>query len=212
MLSNPAKGKTKMKTRNLMAVALCAAACVTTAAFAEEDFGIESASPVTIADPVNPQQGLKADAYNFDYGRNNQKYHQLTSSLDALRKMPAVRTYIDKCDSFSRATIPEGINCHTVKWEGYLKCKRAATYTFSLNNHDSYSFYVNGRRHIDFCFNQETRDVDLNVGWNHVVIIAYLDGRNSKLTMNYRPKGSVSEPRPITPKDLFHDQKPEEDW
>lgn len=200
-----------MNPRKLMAVALCATACVTTTAFAEDDFGIESASPVMVSDPVNPQPGMKADAYNFDYD-NNRKYHQMTSSLDAFRKMPAVRTYVDKSDNFSCGGVPESIDLHTIKWEGFIKCKRAATYTFSFSNRDSYSFYVNGRRYVDFCFNQESRDVDLKVGWNHIVIIAYINRRDNKLMVNYRPKESLSDPRPITPKDLFHDQKPEEDW
>lgn len=194
-----------------MAVALCAAACVTTTAFAEDEFGIESASPVMVCDPVNPQPGMKADAYNFDYD-NNRKYHQMTSSLDTFRKMPAVRTYVDKSDSFSSGGVPGNIDLHTIKWEGFIKCKRAATYTFSFSNRDYYSFYVNGRRYVDFCFNQESRDVDLKVGWNHIVIIAYISKRDRKLMVNYRPKESLSDPRPIAPKDLFHDQKPEEDW
>ena len=200
-----------MNPQKLMAVALCAAACVTTTAFAEDDFGIESASPVKIADPVNPQPGMTANAYFFDYGNNN-KYHAMTASISAMKNLAAVSTFVDKGDAFSIASIPENIKVHTVMWEGYIKCKRAATYTFSFSNRDSYSFYVNGTKHIDFCFGQESRDVNLKVGWNHIVITAYFDYRQNKLTVNYKPKGSVSDPRQIAPKDLFHDQKPEEDW
>lgn len=32
------------------------------------------------------------------------------------------------------------------------------------------------------------------------------------ITLTFKPKTSTAEPRPIAPKDLFHDQKPEEDW
>ena len=183
-----------------------------TAAFAEDDFGIESASPVVIADPVNPQPGMTANAYYFDYGSSNSKYKMMTSSLAAMQKLPAVSTFVDKGDVFSKAAAAEKAEVHTMMWQGYIKCKRAATYTFSFSNRDSYSFYVNGTKHVDFCFGQESRDVDLKVGWNHIAIVAYFDRKDNKLTVNYKPKGSLSEPRAIAPKDLFHDQKPEEDW
>ena len=201
-----------MKTRKLMAVALCAAACVTTTAFAEDDFGIESASPVTIADPVNPQPGMTANAYLFNYNNESSKYKLMTSSIAAIKKLPAVSTFIDKGDVFSKAAVSEKVEAHTMMWEGFIKCKRAATYTFSFSNRDSYSFYVNGTKHVDFCFRQESRDIDLKVGWNHIAIVAFFDYKDNKLTINYKPKGSLSEPRAIAPKDLFHDQKPEEDW
>ena len=201
-----------MKTTRLIAVVLCATACVSTTAFAEDDFGIESASPVKIADPVNPQPGMTANAYFFDYGRSNSKYKLMTSSLAAMKKLPAVSSFVDKGDIFSKASAAEKAEVHTMMWEGFIKCKRAATYTFSFSNRDSYSFYVNGTKHIDMCFGQESRDVDLKVGWNHIVIVAYFNRKDNKLTVNYKPKGSLSEPRTIAPKDLFHDQKPEEDW
>ena len=75
-----------MKTIKLMVTALCVTACIATTAFAEDDFGIEAASPEMASDPVNPQPGMKADAYNFKYISPKQ-YRQMTSSLDALRKM-----------------------------------------------------------------------------------------------------------------------------
>ena len=201
----------KMKTM-VTAVVLCAMACISTSVFAEDDFGIESASPVTIADPVNPQPGMTACAYYFGYGNSNSKYKQMTSSVASMKKLPAVSTFVDKGDSFSKAGVPSKVEVHTMMWEGYIKCKRATTYTFSFSNRDSYSFYVNGVKHIDFCFGQESTDVNLKVGWNHVVIVAYFSDKGQVLSANYKPKGSLAEPRNLAPKDLFHDQKPEEDW
>lgn len=192
-----------------MAAALCAAAFVTTTAFAEDDFGIESASPVAIADPVNPQPGMIACAYYFDYAHANSKYKLMTSSLAAMKKLPAVSTFVDKGDVFSKTAAAEKAEVHTMMWEGFIKCKRAATYTFSFSNRDSYSFYVNGTKHVDFCFGQESRDVDLKAGWNHVAIVAYFDRKDNKLTVNYKPKGSLAEPRNLAPKDLYYDQRPE---
>ena len=191
---------------------MCAMTCISASVFAEDDFGIESASPVIIADPVNPQPGMTANAYLFNYNNESSKYKLMTSSIAAIKKLPAVSTFIDKGDVFSKAAVSEKVEAHTMMWEGFIKCKRAATYTFSFSNRDSYSFYVNGTKYVDFCFRQESRDIDLKVGWNHVAIVAYFDYKDNKLTINYKPKGSVSDPRPLAPKDLFYDQKPEEDW
>lgn len=203
-----------MNPTKLMAVALCAAACVTTTAFAEDDFGIESASPAKIADPVNPQPGMTANAYFFNYGGSGSKYKTMTATISAIKGLPAVLTFVDKGEKFQIASIPEKTQVHTVMWEGYIKCKRATTYTFSFtNDRDDISFFVNGTKHIDGdCSGQVSRDVNLKIGWNHIVIVAYFSYRNRVLSVNYKPKGSLSDPRPIAPKDLFHDQKPEEDW
>ena len=86
-----------MNPRKLMAVALCAAACVTTTAFAEDDFGIESASPVKIADPVNPQPGMIFNAYDYpDWMESS----QLKESNSTLPKTAALKTGVDKSEKF----------------------------------------------------------------------------------------------------------------
>lgn len=200
-----------MNPRKLMAVALCAAACVTTTVFAEDDFGIESASPVKIADPVNPQPGMVANAYKINYGGSGDRYKTLTS-LDVLAKTAALKTIVDKSDLFSRNILPQNCEARSILWEGFIKCKRAATYTFAMSNRDWYSFYVNGKCYVNQCDGQQSVDVELKVGWNKIVILAYIEYQNNKFEINYKPKTSLSDPRPIAPKDLFHDQKPEEDW
>ena len=203
-----------MNPAKLMAVALCAAACVSATAFAEDDFGIESASPVKIADPVNPQPGMMASAYFFDYGGSGSKYKTMTSSVSAIKKLPAASTFVDKGEKFATTGVSEKTQVHTIMWEGFIKCKRAATYTFSFSNErDDISFFVNGTKHIDGnCSGQVSCDVNLKIGWNHIAIVSYFSYRNRVLSINYKPKGSLSDPRPIAPKDLFYDQKPEEDW
>ena len=70
-----------MNPRKLMAGALCAAACVTTTAFAADDFGIESASPVKIADPINPQPGMIFNAYNYPYWMGRDQLKESNSKL-----------------------------------------------------------------------------------------------------------------------------------
>lgn len=200
-----------MKTRKLIAVAFCVAASATTTAFAEDDFGIESASPVTINEPVNPQPGMVANAYKINYQGSGARYKALTS-LDVLAKTAALKTVVDKSDSFSRNILPQNCEAHTILWEGYIKCIRTATYTFTMSNRDWYSFYVNGKCYVDQCNGQQSADVELKVGWNKIVVLAYIEYQSNKFEMNYKPKNSLSDPRQIAPKDLFHDQPPEKPW
>ena len=58
----------------------------------------------------------------------------MTSSVAAVKKLPAVATFVDKGDFFSKAGVPEQKEVHTMMWEGFIKCKRAATYTFTFTN------------------------------------------------------------------------------
>ena len=202
-----------MNPRKLMAVALCAAACVATNAFAEDDFGIESASPVKIADPVNPQPGMIFNAYNYPDWMGKE---QLKESNSKLPTTAALKTGVDKGEKFG-IEVAQGVNAAAIKWDGFLKCKRAATYTFlfqkrEYNRHWSgYSIRINGQLVLPATFGEDTCDVNLKVGWNKVEIVCQFNDK-SPLNISFKPKGSLSEPRAIAPKDLFHDQKPEEDW
>lgn len=196
--------------KKLMVAALAVAAIGANIAFAEEDDGIVSAAPA-IADPVNPQQGMLANAYHITYGRSFDKYKALTT-LSALAKAPSIKSYADKDSAFARAGVPDKSDVNTIKWEGFIKCKRATSYTFSFDSRDSYSFYVNGRQYVDTCFKQESRDVNLKIGWNKIVIVAYMNSSKSKLSVQYRPKGSMSDPRPLSPAMMFYDKPVEEEW
>ena len=196
--------------KTLIMAALSIAAIGANVAFAEEDDGIVSAAPA-IADPVNPQPGLLANAYRIDYGGNGNRYKAMTT-LPALAKTPSVKSYEDKAATFTRGGVPEKTDVNVIKWEGFIKCKRATSYTFSFDSRDSYSFYVNGRQCIDTCYRQESRDVDLKVGWNKIVIVAFLERMDQKLAVEYRPKGSLSDPRQLSPGMLFYDKPVEEEW
>ena len=81
-----------------------------------------------------------------------------------------------------------------------------------MSNYDWYSFYVNGKCCFDQASGQQSVDVDLKVGWNKISLLAFIEYENKIVEVTFKPKSSLSAPRPITPKDLFHDQKPEEDW
>ncbi|MBR6471288.1 MAG: hypothetical protein IKS83_05795 [Victivallales bacterium] len=204
-----------MKTSKLLAFALCLAACVvTTTAFAEEDdFGIESASPIVIADPVNPQPGMIYNAYSYSGYMN---VAQIKESHAKLPETPALKTGVDKSEKFG-IEISSGVEAKAIKWEGFLKCKRAATYTFLFQKRENgqinngYSVKINGKTVIPADWGESSCDVTLKVGWNKIEIVSQFYDK-SPLNITFRPKGSLAEPRPITPKDLFHEEKPEEDW
>ena len=202
--------------KTLIMAALAIAAVGANIAFAEEDDGIVSAAPV-IADPVNPQPGMVVNAYNLgshitsNIGRTE---NQNAVTPDALAKSPSVRTYVDKSTSFTRAGVAEKTKVDVIKWEGFIKCKRAATYTFSFDMRSWYTVYVNGRQcgNIDnIRYGQLSVDADLKLGWNKVVFVADI-GDDRKLDVKFRPKGSLSDPRPLSPGMLFYDKPVEEEW
>jgi len=208
-----------MKARKLMAVALCAAACVTTTMFAEDDFGIESASPVKIAEPVNPQPGMVLLGYSK---RHNSRSggSWLRDSIPTLQKAPALKTVVDKSEVFSLKALGN-TEANVGMWSGFLKCKRASVYTFTLayasgtniRYSNNYSMRVNGKPVIPSGGGQSSVDVVLNVGWNKIDLVCQFSG-NGKGTLSivYKPKESLSDARPLTPAMVYHDQKPEEDW
>ena len=206
------------KPNQLLRGALCAviALCAPFAQAAEEeDFGIESASPVVIADLVNPQPGMVFNAYKLD-GWMDEK--ALPDSNDRLPSLPATKTGLDKGERFA---LTEGTEGRQMRWEGFLKCKRAGVYTFTFNKpshsdwggdyRSGYSVRINGKSVLPAANREASCDAPLQVGWNKVEIVCQFHHADP-LTVSYKPKGSVSEPRPLAPKDLFHDEKPEEEW
>ena len=201
-----------MNPRKLMAVALCAAACVTTTTFAEDDFGIESASPEVIADPVNPQPGMVMNVYPVE--GFSVSWERLQKMFLGLPASAAEKTEITKTDNFM---IPNQSKSKIGRWEGFLKCKRATAYTFVVNakgtngSWDGYMFKVNGKTVIKSGEGKTPADVNLKIGWNKVEFIAIL-GSNKPIDMEFKPKGSLSDARPIGPKDMFYDKKLEEPW
>ncbi len=202
-----------MNPRKLMAVALCAAACIATTAFAEDDFGIESASPVAIADPVNPQPGAVCKFYNVT--RRGEIAPTVKNRVQR-EKLPIIVTRVDKGTDFACNFSDKDIERNVMSWEGFIKCKRAGVYTFTVfGAHDhEYTLEVNGNSVLSCVTHQNNATVNLKVGWNKIVFTAVKWCRvdNDVYKMMYLPQGSLAEPRSIGPKDLFHDQKPEEDW
>lgn len=204
-----------MKQTKLLAIVLCVVSCIDTATSfaADDDFGIESAMPTVIADPVNPQPGMVFNAYSYD---NWMKAEAMRESNTTLPKMAALKTGVDKNEKFG-IQISDGVEAKAIRWEGFLKCKRAATYTFLFQEEryngvlNGYSVKINGQPAIPSYWGETSCDVNLKVGWNKVEIV--LEFINKKdLRISFKPKGSLAEPRVLAPKVFFYDQKPEEDW
>lgn len=198
-----------MNPTKLMSAALFVAACVTTTAIAQDDFGIESASPVVISDLVDPQPGMVFNAYNQEKWL---KWNELPGSISKLLSQAAARTMVDKSEHFSLEPVGK-LKCGVGRWEGYIKCKYATTYTFTLtkdgggNYGDAFVFAVNGVVLIDKGVRQASCDANLKVGWNKIELVSQFY-RSNPLFISFKPKGYLGDPRQIGPKDLFHDQQP----
>ena len=205
-----------------MKTLICGALCTAivfggASAFAEDDdFGIESASPTTIADPINPQPGMLFNAY----GAVKSSQTWLKDSHSKLPSVAAMKTGVDKSEKFS-LDVASGVDANAIRWDGFIKCKRAGAYTFLFQKklfrkfEHGYSVRINGRDVIPAAYGEASCDANLKVGWNKIEIVAvFASSLKAKgpLSVSFKPKDSVAEPRPITPKDLFHDEKPEEEW
>ena len=183
--------KTNMNPTKLLTIALCLVACLatTTVFAADDDFGIVSATPIVIADPVNPQPGMLFNAY--DYEKYMEAPQQLKESHTTLPKMAAKKTGVDKSEKFG-FDIRNGVKAKGIRWEGFLKCKRAATYTFLFQKKElsflknGYSVKINGQTVMPANFGEDACDVNLKVGWNKVELFffKFLRRNTSRKTLN----------------------------
>ena len=186
-----------MNPRKLMAVALCAAACVTTTTYAEDkqagDAPFESAAATPIPDPVNPKPGMLFNGYNRDG-------YDASKLSSALKDIPAVVTTVDTADTFS---LPG--RCGSGVWEGFLKCKLSAKCTVLMSSHGDwpYALYINGQS-VALNNKLTANHVDLKAGFNHIKLYG-----QSTVYVSIKVAESTREPKPISPKDLFYDEKPD---
>lgn len=199
----------------MMAMTLCVIACAVTDALAADDFGIESASPVTVADPVNPQPGMQLFGYKSGNRRGMWTEEWLKGSVAGLSKAPAIKSIIDKSDDYSLKVLG-ATESNAGRWMGFLKCKRAGVYTLTISSgkRTGYSLRVNGKSAVSAARGQTGVDVLLKIGWNKVELVCHFSRPLDRMpvAITYKPKESLSEARPLTPAMMFHDQKPEEEW
>ena len=197
-----------MNPRKLMAVALCAAACVTTTAFAGDDDLVVSASPATtVAEPVNPKQGMVFNGYNLP-NQFNDKFQKLQSILAS---QSAVKTTVVKTETFSFDQFLTDTKINQGVWEGFLKCKKSATCTFILKQGfgigAGFHLYVDGKK-IAAAWDQVSGEAAVRAGFNHIKIITQT---TQPVQLFMKVSGSVKEPNVLSPGRMFYDDNPNED-
>ena len=198
-----------MKTRKLMTIALCAVACTVASAIAEEkgDDLIASATPTAaIADPVNPKPGMVFKGYNVGDARDT---FELAFKLE---KCPTVKMTVAKSEKFSFDEFGRDVHIRQGVWEGFIKCKRSANCTILLQqgrtgfgNSPGYALFINGKKFING-YDQSTGTIDLKAGFNHIKLVV----QQMPVSISLKATGSTREPKPLTPKDMFYDDKPDE--
>lgn len=169
---------------------------LTTAAFAALALAATIPASVLAADPVNPVPGALCNLYP---SQNQSGSYE--SIAEALSQKPSAATFIDTASDFKASGRKQGIDTVWGVWTGWMKIDRAGTYTFIADGGDYYSIRINGKE----CASgngQEVFNVELNIGFNSVVIYK----KYNKLTITYRRAGSLKEPVAFGPKDMFYDK------
>lgn len=194
-----------MKTTKLMTIALCAVACTAATATAEEkgDDLIASATPAAaIADPVNPKPGMVFKGYNV---RGTRDMFELASQLEKCATVKKTIATGEKFafDEFKGARISQGV------WEGFIKCKRSANCTILLQQetyiNSGYALFINGKKFIAGT-GQRSGMINLKAGFNHIKLVMLVH----PVSISLKATESTREPKPLTPKDMFYDDKPDE--
>lgn len=199
-----------MNPRKLMAVALCATACVTTTAFAEDDDLVADAKPVTIADPINPKPGMVFKGYNLNT-QYDDKFLAIKATLDSAAP---VKSTVVTSEEFTFEPFRNEVRINQGVWEGFLKCKRTAQCTFLLKQRGDYSgggflLFVNGKKVVGQSgTGQLSANVQLKAGFNHIVLISQAQ---YPVAVFLSPVGSVNPPKPLSPAIMFYDDKPVDD-
>ena len=198
-----------MKTAKLMALALCAASTAFAgritqkAVAAEGDVFASATPPEQIADPVNPKPGMLFKGYNL-------RAMNIPEMPSALNSAPALKESVSTEEKFACA-FDQGV------WEGFLKCNRSANCTLVISQRydrhsgsfssSGYVLFVNGKK-VACAGGEHPLSVDMKAGYNHIKLIAQ-NANNAPVFMSLKQTGSTAEPKPMTPKDFWYDEKPD---
>ena len=162
----------------------------------------ESILPIEVADPVNPKPGMLFKGYNL----KQMPISELPSNL--AEAVPVITTAVVRADKFLL-----GDNCRQGIWEGFLKCKRSVRCTILVKKRtvggDGYVLFLNGKEvdsQVDGNGDVFASHVDMKVGFNHLKL--FVQG-NEPVSISIKVAESTREPKPISPKDLFYDEKPD---
>ena len=167
----------------------------------DDDNSIASTtSQVSIPVPINPKPGMIFKGYHVGRG----------TRLADLEKNPTVKMTVVTDDRFTYADFKD-VEISQGVWEGFLKCKRSANCTFLVQQAGpgaTYNIFVNGKLIIAGA-GQNSVTADLKAGFNHFKIIGQDAGR-FPIRIALKATESTREPKFVTPKDMFYDEKPEE--
>ena len=127
-------------------------------------------------------------------------------------KVAAVKTTIVADGKFSYEYFKD-VEISQGVWEGFLKCKRSANCTVLVRqaryNGCWYGLFINGKKIVTGP-GQTSATVDLKAGFNHILLVAQNAGAHAPVSISLKATDSTREPKPLTPKDLWYDEKPDE--
>ena len=165
--------------------------------------------------------------YNVAFNKKT-TFKDIFEDVDSLTSLIAV---IDKNAVKFDLAQPEGstLRYNMIVWDGWLKAKKAGTYTFMLTPwsipyvnsfRGSFGITVNGKSAVvaegERNVYQGVLDVDMKIGYNKVRLcflvsptVAAVEPQNPHIT--YKLRNAVGEPRELQPAMLFHKVE-EADW
>jgi hypothetical protein len=162
----------------------------------------ESLDQPAVADPINPKPGMIFKGYNVKVSRD---MFELASQLE---KSAAVKTTVVNGEKFSLEDFKD-VHVDQGVWEGFLKCKRTANCTILAQQGRigewGFAIEVNGKRFMAEN-GQLSNTINLKAGFNHFKVIT----QHGDVFISLKATGSAREPKPITPKNMFYDEKPDE--
>ena len=185
---------------------------ITTAALAALALAATIPTSALADDPVSPKQGAVCNLYLFGTTNNEKAFNDISS---ALASQPAAATFADTAAEFKPSNNKNGIFSHWGMWTGWIKQEKAGTYTFTCNGYGGYgheyhrySIWINGQKCVTAVFGQVAFNVELSAGFNSIKVIVESDeGRSLNLT--YKKAGSLKDPVPFGPENMFYDDEEE---
>ncbi len=170
------------------------------------------------ADPVSPTPGAVCNLYLLDV-YNSEHVKEFKEIANSLASQPAAATFVDSASDFKPTQKKEGVASSWGMWKGWLKQEKAGTYTFLCkrsfssatygdSNPTMYTIWINGQKCIDAGTGQQSFNVELKAGFNSVMIVSEGYSKYSfPLSITYKKAGSVKEPIPFGPENMYYDDE-----
>lgn len=153
-------------------------------------------------DPASPVPGAVCNLY---LGQNG----NFSGIAESLPQQPAAATFVDTASDFKACGKKPGIDSYYGMWTGWMKVERGGTCTFVCNGGGiEHKVWINGQ----VCASgdrQHAFNVDLHPGFNSVKIIFHQSGGQRNLALTYKRAGSLKEPVPFGPENMFYEEEEE---